>query len=153
MNMLSLVSTQNRIMPMSDEAINSVRKFEEVLEKLPQIDIGTSHIIHAGMYSRTVMIPVGAVITGALIKIATMLIVAGNATAYIGEKTIELTGYNVIPASANRKQAFLAHTDTFLTMIFPSDASTVAEAEEYFTDESNRLMSHGSDNQVTITGE
>lgn len=153
MNELSVV--QNNIPAMSNMAIGKVRKLESFALCMPQIDIDTSHVIHAGMYARTIMIPAGVMITGALIKIATMLIVQGDVIAYIGDDTIELHGHTVLPASANRKQAFIAQTDTYLTMIFLSDAKSVEEAEEQFTDEADMLISRKDTvgNQVIITGE
>jgi hypothetical protein len=126
---------------MSDAAIDKVRQFESQALSMPQIDIPTSHVIHAGMYARTIMIPAGTILTGALIKIATILIINGNVIAYIGSETIEFTGYNVLPASENRKQAFLAKTDTYLTMIFPTDVDNINDAEEQFTDEADMLIS------------
>jgi hypothetical protein len=127
---------------MNDDSVNKVRSLESLsLKSLPQVEINTSHIIHGGMYARTIMIPAGVMLTGALIKIATLLIVQGNVLVYIGDETIELSGYNVLPASANRKQAFLAKTDTYITMIFPSNAKDVETAEMEFTDEADILIS------------
>ena len=138
---------------MSDMAIDRVRQFDAILKTMPQVDIETSHVIHAGMYSRTIMIPAGTILTGVLIKIATIVIISGDVTAYIDGKPVEFHGYNILAASAKRKQAFLAHTDTHVTMIFPSSAVSIDEAEEQFTDEFDLLMSHHCDNKINITGE
>lgn len=153
--MTELSVIQNFIPSMSDMAIDKVRYLEDVSLLRQQVDISTQHVIHGGMYARTIMIPAGVLLTGVLIKIATILIVNGNVIAYVGDKTIELNGYNVLQASAHRKQAFVAKTDTYLTMIFPSDAISIKEAEEEFTDESSVLISRNNDaeNHVTITGE
>lgn len=139
---------------MSRVAIGKVRAFEDAsLERLPQIEIATEHVIHGGMYARTIMIPKGTILTGALIKLATLLIVSGDADVYIGGEAIELRGYSVLPASAGRKQLFVTGTDTHLTMIFPTTAKTVAEAERQFTDEYEKLFSAMAPNRTTITGE
>lgn len=138
MNNVALFS---HIPTMSDSALGKIYEFESIALKQPQIDIHTSHIIHAGMYARTIKIPAGNVITGALIKIATLLIVQGDVIAHIGEESIEFSGYNVLPANAHRKQVFFAKSDTYLTMIFSSDAKTIKEAEEEFTDEAHLLLS------------
>ena len=134
------VFAMNEIAPMSEIALVKVRILEEGALKLPQIPIVTSHVLHGGIYARTIMIPAGVLLTGALIKIATVLIVSGDVLVYIGGKTIELNGYNVIPAAANRKQAFVAKTDTHLTMLFPTDATSVEDAEKEFTDEVDMLI-------------
>jgi len=146
---------KNAIPAMTSGDIEKVRALEERVLELPQEKIATHHIFHAGMYSRTIKMPAGTVLTGALIKRATMLIVCGEVTVYIGDKTLELSGYFVLPASGNRKQAFLAKSDTYLTMMFATEAKTVAEAEAEFTDEAGILFSRkeGYENIVTVTGE
>lgn len=139
---------------MTDEAIDKVRALELEARAQPQIDLATQHQFHAGTYARTIMIPAGAMITGAHIRIATTLIVSGDAIAYIGAETLRISGHKVIPASANRKQAFVALSDTYLTMIFATKATTIEQAEEEFTDESHLLISRSSGlNTITITGE
>lgn len=140
---------------MSQDAVEAVSRFEELVLTQPQAEIVTSHLLHAGMYARTVMIPKGVMITGALIKLATTLIIDGYVEVFTGEKTLTLIGHHVIPASAGRKQVFLAHADTHITMLFPSQAASVEEAETEFTDEAERLLSRKQSalESVTITGE
>lgn len=140
---------------MSQEDVLKVRKLESIILDMPQETLATHHIFHGGMYARTIMIPAGVILTGALIKLATMVIISGDVTVYVGDKASELSGYNVLPASAGRKQVFLAKSDTWVTMIFPSDAATVADAEAQFTDETDMLASNREvcKNSITITGE
>lgn len=156
--MNSLAELKASIPAMSDHAIDKVRKMEAEAMKLPSknmVNIATYHVLHAGMYARTVMIPAGCTITGTLIKIATMLIVSGHSRVFLDNETAEISGYHVLAASANRKQAFYAITDTWLTMIFASKAKTAHEAEDEFTDEGGLLMSRkdGAISRITITGE
>lgn len=138
------------IQAMSIGDITKMYQLEAEALKLPQNPIDTQHVLHAGMYHRTIMIPAGGFITGALIKIPTTLIVSGDTTVFIGGETKRLTGYYVIPAKAMRKQAFLAHSDTYLTMSFCTTATTVEEAEQEFTDEHASLSSR-KDNFKSIT--
>lgn len=139
---------------MSAAAIDRVRALEHENALQPQTPIATHHLFHAGLYARTITIPEGVVLTGALIKRATVLILNGDASVATGdEAAIRFTGYNVLPASPNRKQAFVAHSDTQLTMLFATDAQDVAEAEEQFTDEADLLFSRRGENFITITGE
>lgn len=153
--MNNLVNTSNRILPMSESDINAVRALEVETAKLPQVMLTTEHILHGGMYARTVTIPAGVVITGALIKVATMLIVSGHCRVYLDGKAKEVTGYNVFAASAHRKQAFFAITDTVLTTVFPCEADSIVKAEDEFTDDAHLLISRKDDavNHITITGE
>jgi hypothetical protein len=140
---------------MSPAAIEKVRVLEQFsLDHCEQVEFETEHMIHGGLYARTLHMKAGQVLTGALLKIATTLIVAGDCAVFIGTETIELRGYAVLPGSAGRKQVFLAHTDVSMTMLFPTTATTVEEAERAFTDEYALLMTNRQDAVKTlITGE
>lgn len=146
---------ERKISTMSVEEVNQVRMLENELLSMPQVKIATSHILHAGMYARTITVPAGIVLTGSLMKIPTLLIIQGEFLLFAGDKTISLNGYNTFTGGANRKQAGVAVTDTHVTMIFATDAKTIADAEAEFTDETDLLFSRYSDaeNHITITGE
>lgn len=145
---------QATIAPMTPEAIDKVRQLEARTAELAQVEIPTEHVLHAGLYARTIKIPAGTLLTGAHIKVPTALVISGHVTVFIGAGSIEVCGYQVLPASAGRKQAFLAHADTFVTMLFPSEAATVEAAENEFTDEADRLLSRRQAcESITITGE
>ena len=154
MNNLAVLS--GHIPSMLVSAIEKVRYAETCAKQLPQVHILTSHVIHAGVYARTIRIPKGVFITGALIKCPTTLIISGHCLAYVGQdEPLEYIGYNVITAGAYRKSAYSALQDTNLTMLFATKAKTVAEAEAEFTDETNLLISHDPSNinHTIITGE
>ena len=153
MNSLSVI--QNRIPAMSESSIAAAQRMTDIVLKAPQTEIPTDHLFHAGTYVRTITIPAGVILCGALIKVATVLVVEGNCLVYVGDESRELNGYNVLAASAGRKQTFVAITDTHLTMIFATEATNVDKAEEEFTDEFELLFSRadGAVNNVTITGE
>lgn len=153
--MSDIAVLNNRILPMSDGDIAKVRELEAVVLSNPQVEIPTHHVIHAGMYARTITVPAGVVLTGALIKCATILILNGDAVAFINGEPVEFSGYNVLPASAGRAMAIAAKTDTHMTMIFPTGATTVAAAEDQFTNEAARLFSRqpSAVNAIIVTGE
>lgn len=149
----------NALPATTPDALAKICELEEFVLAQPQLDIVTWHVLHAGIYSRTIMVP-GAgpdmvnVLTGALIKIPTTLVVSGKCSVLIGDADeILIDGYHVFAAAAGRKQAFIAHEDTWLTMSFKTDARTVEEAEVEFTDDHERLMSRRGVNHVIITGE
>lgn len=152
--MLDLV-TQSKILPMSELEINQVRYMENEILKAPQVKIATQHIIHAGVYARTIVVPGGVVLTGSLMKIPTLLIINGDFLLFAGDRTIELKGYNIFTGAANRKQIGVAVADTQVTMIFATNAKTVEGAEAEFTDDAHLLFSRYEDavNNITITGE
>lgn len=143
----------NLIPTTSAAARAKVAKLERAMLLCPQADIATSHLIHAGLYARTIMLPKGVVITGALIKLATVLIVSGDVTVTLGASSTRFTGYHVIAASTGRKSAFFAHADTDMTMLFPTHADNVADAEAEFTDEPGLLLSRRQRSVTLITKE
>lgn len=153
--MTDIVVATNRIMPMSDDAIDKVRNLEQRLKGLRQLTLTTDHVIHGGMYSRSLFMPMGAVLTGVLIKVPTILIISGHVTIWLDNERTEIAGYQVFACSAKRKQAFAFHGDTHMTMIFATDSKTVADAEDEFTSEADQLMSRSGHaiNNINITGE
>ncbi|HQS00792.1 hypothetical protein [Polaromonas sp.] len=150
-----LMAQAQRLPAMTEDAIAKVRSLQEVsLALCEQVEFPTEHLIHAGMYIRTLHMKADQVLTGALLKVPTVLVVSGDCAVFIGEETIELRGYSVLPGSAGRIQAFLAHTDVSMSMSFPTKAKTVAEAEREFTDDYELLMTNRqADVKTLITGE
>lgn len=126
---------------MTDEAIEKARATEDRMLSMPQVDLPVSHALHAGMYHRTITVPAGVAITGALIRVPTLLVVDGDCEVFTGGEVATLEGHHVLQCQPNRKQVFFAHSDTHLTMIFPTAAETVEEAENEFTGEADRLQS------------
>jgi hypothetical protein len=153
--MSELVPLTPGIAAMSDAAIAQVRALESLARTMPQVTLETGHVLHGGLYARTLRVPAGVMITGALVKVATLLVIEGDVVVRLDGESVRLGGYSVLPASAGRKQAFVAVSDTHITMIFPTGARTVAAAEAEFTDEVDKLASRcdGARNTVIITGE
>lgn len=147
---------QPHLPAMTGDALDKVRALESEMAQHPQVEMPTQHLLHAGLYARTICIPAGVLLSGALIKRATVLVIQGDCTVFIGDETLRLDGYHVLPASAGRKQVFWAHADTHVTMLFPTDAQSVDQSEREFTDEYDRLMSCRQGYQgdrIMITGE
>ena len=148
-----MIPALNQSLPtMSESARAQVKAFETCVLNAPQTDMITKHVIHAGMYVRTIMLPAGHVLTGAHIKIPTIVTVCGDVDVFTGESVMGLRGYHVLPAQEGRKQAFYAHTDTYISMAFPTQASTVEDAEVEFTDEHAALMSRRGKNEILTRG-
>ena len=121
--------------------VERVRQLEQAALVLPQAPIPTDHVFHAGMYARTIMIPAGVALTGAQIKIPTLLIISGDTLIYGENGPVRYAGYHVALGRCGRKQAFYALRDTYLTMLFPTGATSVDAAEREFTDEYEKLFS------------
>lgn len=121
-----------------------------------QASIATKHVLHGGMYCRTILLPSGFEIISVLVKLPTMVIVSGDCFVYLESGWQQVLGpHEVVPASAGRKQHFIANEDTHISMFFPSKARTVDKAEREFTDEFQNLLSRRlmTDDKTVITGE
>lgn len=140
---------------MTPGQITLVRNVEIGLLEIPQKPQWTGHQIHHGIYTRTICIPAGDMITGALIKVATTLILNGDASVFLGTEWVRYIGHCVLYGSAGRKQAFYAIAPTFITTSFRTNARTVEQAEKEFTDDAHMLWSRrpGALNDIVITGE
>lgn len=137
---MSLVKSP--VMSVSPQDVAFARELEREVLQQPQVDIATLHTFHAGVYARTIMIPKSVVLTGAEIKIDTVLIVSGDCLIFGGTNGAErFEGYHVLPGARGRKSVFYALQDTWLTMLFASNATTAEEAENEFTDEADKLAS------------
>lgn len=143
------------IAPMSAGQIDNVAAFEQRVLACPQVAIHTHHVLHAGMYSRTILLPADVYLTGALVKVPTLLLISGDVLVWRGADSLHITGTVVLPASAWRKQAFRTYQDTTVTMVFPTNAATVEQAEAEFTDDTDMLASRRDPelNTIVITGE
>ena len=140
--------------PTYPEIIHKLCEIQSAEMEKEQVPIFTEHLIHAGMYSRTITMPPGVRLVGAFIQIPTMVIVVGNARVLVGHEWATVEGYAVLPASAGRKQIFESIGPVIITMIFRTEARTVEEAEQEFTPEYEILLSRRQDlNKVEITGE
>jgi len=147
--------TSYKVLPaLQPEALERVRDVEDRMFKLPQEHVFTEHVLHGGLYSRTCMMKPHQMLTGVLMKVPTLVIVAGHCMIHTGMDHITVEGYRVFPAMAGRKQLFASLAHTFITMVYATKAKTVEEAEHEFTDEFHLLASHRdtNHNHVVITG-
>jgi hypothetical protein len=132
----------NHIVPaMNQQAIQKAVALEQYVGTLERVEIETCHVLHAGMYHRTIKVPAGVIAAGALIKIPTVLTIYGNGIVYAGDEAIPVEGFHVVAADAMQKRAYLATSPSLVTMSFATQAKTVEEAEDEFTDEADRLSS------------
>lgn len=152
--MSEMLTTPGSVLPAtSAEALERIANVEKKMRQMPQIDLVTEHILHAGMYARTIHLERRVAIVSVLIKVPTMLTVNGICRVYAGDSWHDLSGFNVIPACAGRKMIYITESPTDITMVFPTRAKTIEEAEKQFTDDADMLLSRQCTKDVfTITG-
>lgn len=155
MNALSVSITPTTLMPPSSATLSKLNEAHRRILTFPQVEIATEHLLHGGMYARTIRLAPGTVMMGSLILLATILVVQGECSFMAGDKRVDISGYNVLPGCAGRKQLFLIHGPVEMTMIFPTQATTIEAAEDEIFAEADQLISRkdGSRDTVTITGQ
>jgi hypothetical protein len=139
---------------MSRVAIEQVRELERQILEQPQVPFTTDHVLHGGIYTRTMFMPAGVLITGALVKVPTTWTMWGDVLIGFGDNWQRFTGYAVLPCQAHRKQAGMGLIDSWVSMSFVTDADTIEEAEAAFTDDFAVLGSRLPDaiNTSLVTG-
>jgi hypothetical protein len=145
MSAMNDVINQADMPPTSPAIEQNVKALCSELEsKFPKAPIKIEHFIHEGMYVRTCWQPAGTVIVGALIKVPTVLVVDGNVRVNCGGKWINVEGHAVLKGSPGRRCIVVTYEDTYATLMFPTKAKTVEEAEMEMTDEYQMLSTRKS---------
>lgn len=151
------LSSASALVPPSPAMLNRLAQAQDLIRLMPQLPtpLATEHLFHGGMYARTIRLEPGVWMMGSLIRLATVLIVHGDCSVLIGDERVDLTGYNVIPGCAGRKQLFLTRGPVEMTMIYPTSTRTVTEAEDEVFVEADELVSRqdNSRDTVVITGQ
>ena len=141
--------------PPSPSMLARLDQASDFIRQFPQTEVVTEHLLHGGMYARTIRRGPGVVAVGSLILRSTILIINGNFSILIDGKRTDLTGYNVLAGLSGRKSFSLTHGPVEMTMIFATQAATVEEAENEIFAEADQLCSrrNGSQDQIMITGQ
>ena len=134
------------------EKLNKLESAIRPYENTFQVEM--EHVLHAGMYARTSRIAPGMLAINILIKVPTVVIFHGHGWFLVGEKWQEYEGYNVVPAESGRKNICITLEETEITMIFPTNAKTIEEAENEMSDEAENLLTRRSEKagKMVITG-
>ena len=144
------------LVPPSPDLLAKLDQAQKIILQCPQGEVVTEHLIHGGMYARTIRRGPGMLSIGSRMLRSTILIIHGNCSFVGGNgERVDLTGYNVIPGCAGRKQLSLTHGPVEMTMLFPTSAVTVEEAENEICAEADQLMSRkdNSKDKIMITGQ
>lgn len=144
-------------LPADRSTVEASYAIEAVLRDAPEslaVRAPLVHTLHGGVYTRTAHIPAGTAITSVLIKIETTLVVQGRFQVLRVQDGRQVwdryEGCQVFAAAAGRRMVYLCETDVVMTMIFPTSATTVEQAEAQFTDEAHLLQSSSGADDVVI---
>lgn len=124
---------------------------EDAVRRLDaQVRVPLVHSLHGGVYTRTARLEPGITITSVLIQPETTLVLSGDLEVLVAGEWVRLRGFHVLPARANRRQVMRSEHGATITMIMPTTAKTVEEAEREFTPEFHLLQSQGGEGDIVI---
>lgn len=123
------------------ETLAQLALVAEAISQYPQTDLQTSHLLHGGQYHRTCRMPAGTVIVGAVVRVPTSLIIAGDVSLWTGRSWQRMTGYHVLSGEIGRQACIFSHAETFLTMTAVTEACTIEAAEAEMTEHPEQLLS------------
>lgn len=119
----------------TSDMLKATQALQDILLQYPQIYLEPEEILHAGCYVRTIRVPKGTLLTGALIKIPTVLIVSGAMRMTVGNRIKVVEGYKVFEGAKGRKTIFEALEDSVITMCFATNAPDFKSALSEVVDE------------------
>lgn len=124
-----------------------IERFEGVLLQVEQqqggIELETWHHFADGLVARTILIPAGACLTGAVHKAEHLNIAHGDITVWTEQGMRRLTGYHVLPALPGAKRVGLTHAPTYWTTVHlnPANERDITALEDALVEDSHRLQS------------
>lgn len=121
-------------------SIEQVRRLENLLLMLPQIDLQTQHIIHGEVSARWGLIPKGCSMTGAITNRDNICVLFGDITVTTDDGPRRLIGFHVLAAQAGAKRVGDANEDTWWATLHHTKLTDIREIEDEMTDESARLL-------------
>lgn len=109
---------------------DSVVELEQLIAQAPQTELVTEHALENGMYSRTIFIPAGCVLTGAEHKTDHLNVVVGDILVTTDEGVKRITGHKVLQTKAGQKRAGYALIPTIWTTICRTDFKSLDDLEK-----------------------
>lgn len=126
--------------PVTVDHVDKVKMLEEEILKAPQVDLKTTHAISGGIYARTMYVPAGTVLTGALHKKDHINIFVGDFTVSSKAGVSRYTGHFVVECKAGEKRAIIAHSDGVWTTLVRTDLTDIEAIEDESVEDSEKLQ-------------
>jgi len=121
MNDLLLSETEVDLL-LADAVTQNIELLEERSLEHEQLEVPAFERVHAGMYTRQITIPKGALITGRVWQDAYVdIMLEGDISVASAQGRKRLTGWNVMEGMAGRKRAGYAHQETHWITVHRTD--------------------------------
>ena len=127
----------------ASKAREQIEQAEQALLTFPQVVLETWHHFADGLVARTIMIPAGTVLTGAVHKAEHLNVCFGDIEVMTDAGMQRLTGYHVIPSLPGTKRIGRTYGDTLWTTVHlnPGNERDIAKLEDALVDDAHRLQS------------
>ena len=145
---MSAQVSEYRFSPVTDECHVRMEEIAERLRPHAVTDGGfrLSEELHAGCYVRTLKAPKDMVLVSDVIRCDTVLIVDGDCIFTDTDKAVRIKGRKVLLGARGRQSLIRTLSDTYLTMIFATNAKTIEEAQAQFSADPSRLTKFPREN-------
>lgn len=124
----------------SDGHRQQVERLQAAILELPQVVLPVEHVISGGMYARTITIPAGTALTGAVHKTDHLCVCMGDIEVLTDDGPRRLTGLHVLVGRAGVKRAVYTHEDTRWTTICRTSLTDIAAIEDELVEEPESLQ-------------
>jgi hypothetical protein len=107
------------------------------------IELQTWHHFADGLVARTILIPAGTCLSGAVHREEHMNICSGDITVWTEQGMKRLTGYHVLPSLPGTKRVGNTHADTYWTTVHlnPTNERDIALLEDALVEDADQLQS------------
>ena len=108
-----------------------ILRIEEVLKKVPQVDAPVTHYQIDGVYVRSMFIPAGTVLTGAIHKTECISILAQGTIRIATEvDSVRVSAPHVSVSQAGVKRLGYTETDVTFITVHRTDGTSIEEIEK-----------------------
>ena len=124
-----------------EEIRGAILGLEGVMRQMPQVTIEPTHAFAHGLYSRSILIPKGTLLTGKVHKQDDLQIMVYGDCAVkteLGEKRLQ--GFHMFPSKAGYKQIGLAHEDTLWVTVHATTETDLDRLEELLFEDEPRIL-------------
>lgn len=125
-----------------EEIRDFIRTGEDILKKLPQIEMETEHIISGGIYMRKLLVPKGTALTGRLHKFDDIKIVFyGDISVLTEDGSFKrVVGQASFPGKAGVKPMAYAHEDTLWATVHQVHSDNLKDIEAELFEEEDHMF-------------
>lgn len=117
-----------------------VRRAEDMLLLLPQVDLQTTTVTHGQVSARAIFIPADTVLTGAETNLDNVCIVFGDIEVTTDDGPRRITGFAMLPANRGAKRMGRTFADTWWVTVHHTTLLDARDIEDEMTGESNMLQ-------------